>query len=262
MDQRSLILRRARPGTDWPKMERVRCTSGRSMKVLIVEDEAPDLELHRRVVLDAIPGAVVTDAATLAEALLQVKQNSFDLAVLDLNLQGDRHAGQEVVRELRTKGKTAIVVVSGLDVETYRPLMYANQVWDYFPKPVDKGSLRLVIERILKSQDAGLSSQVSVTPPAGLFWQDVFEDPRWRGQNVRLTVTEKRILLELLKSPNNVVARKALFDLLPSWGGDQERLRSSLSTMISEIRGEFRKVDPNFDQIHSVGSAGYLWRVA
>ena len=215
---------------------------------------------HERVVEEVVPDAHINEAQTLAEARQAIASTSFDLAIVDLNLHGDRHAGQEVISAIKQKGQTAIVVISGLDVETFRPLLYAAEVWDYFEKPMDVRSLKLVIGRILQVRSPQSSSVVGPTLPY-LDWADRLEKPRWKGRKVNLSISERKVLSLLIKRPNEIVPYADLFDASENWDRDPDRLRRSLTTMISEIRQQFREFDPDFDNIVAASKVGYLWRV-
>lgn len=231
-----------------------------TMQVLIVDDEAPDRTFHRRVVLKAVPEAQVEEASGLSAALELAATRRFDLALVDLCLDGRRDAGEKVVRALQKTQCGAIVVISGLDVETFRPLMFSNNVWDYFEKPIDERSLRMVTQRMLlrESTDQAKAWRSTI---ADLEWDTAsLELPQWRGHKVHLSLGEQRVLLALVRSPNVVVAREALYDTYESWQRDARRLRTSLSTSIHQIRKAFVEVDPTFDRIQAVGSAGYRWR--
>jgi DNA-binding response OmpR family regulator len=231
------------------------------MHILIVEDEAPDMAHLKQLLGDIAPEAAVHEATTRLEALSSIQKTGFDLAIVDLSLHGDRHAGAEVIKALRTKGDTAVVVISGLDVVTFRPLVFELGVWDYFQKPMDSGSLRPLLKRIAEAGDQKhLQERTNVSIP-GLTWTHVLDNPTWQGHEVHLSVSEKKILLELLRVPDQVVPRSTLYDLSPNWGNDPNRLRHALTTMVSEIRKAFKEHDLTFDRIVSAGSIGYVWRI-
>jgi DNA-binding response OmpR family regulator len=86
------------------------------------------------------------------------------------------------------------------------------------------------------------------------------EPPLWRGKAVWLSQTEQKILVLLVRSPDRLVRREALYDCFERWDRDPRLLRTSLGTAIYQIRKAFTRVDPDFDRIDTVGSAGYLWR--
>lgn len=233
------------------------------MHILLIEDEAPDMAMHRRVVEDAIVGATIREASTLRTAEEALANESFDLVVLDLNLHGDRVAGLQLVEIIRDRGDAAIIVISGMDVDTYRPMMYRSKIWDYFEKPIDPASFRLVLERIV-DQRCEIDQELALPVPAipGLHWPDALSDLLWHGHLVNgLTLRERQVLRPLLLSPNKTVRYADLYDASPDWDRDPERLKRALITMMNSIRNRFRSVDPSFDCIFASAKQGYMWRV-
>ena len=230
--------------------------------ILVVEDQEPDRAHHSRIVASVAPDASLVMARNTAEALDAIGRQDFAVALVDLSLDGDWRGGEQVVRALQERGETAIVVISGLDVDTFRPMMFRNDVWDYFEKPIDEGSLQMVVSRVLakRSRNAGSPSANTVVP--GLEWEYAsLQHPRWRGTLVHLSLGEQRLLLALIRSPNELVTREVLYDTFERWDRDPQRLRTSLASAMHQIRKAFRAVDERFDAIEAVGSAGYLWRV-
>lgn len=234
-----------------------------SIRILIAEDEAPDRAHHAEVVRDVVPSADIVEADSLSAAMQALEGPPFELALLDLNLRGNRRAGERIVKALRQLGDTAIVVISGLDVDTYRPLLFQHDVWDYFEKPVDSGSLRMVVARTLRRGGPSLESPRFRGPIVldDLVWHpERVAPPTWRGEPVRLSQTEQKLLVQLVRSPDRLVRRETLYDCFERWDRDPRLLRNSLSTAIYQIRKAFMRVDPDFDRIDAVGSVGYLWR--
>lgn len=231
------------------------------MNVLLVEDHESDRIVYREAVRKVDPTAGIFEATNLSEALSLIDDQPFDLALIDLSLAGDRKAGARVVEALQPHERTMLVVISGLDVATWRPIMFRRQVWDYFEKPIDLGSLAEVIRRAAARAAGRETALVSPNPVRGLDWdQSDLRPPSWRGQPVHLSQTEQRILAELVRTPNVLVKRETLYDCFQRWDRDPGKLRSSLTTAIYELRRAFEAVEPGFDRIVAVGSVGYLWR--
>lgn len=234
-----------------------------SVRVLIVEDEPLDRAHHAEAVRDVVPQAEIVEAATLSAALRALDGPPFELALVDLNLRGNRRAGERVVQAMRQLGDTAIVVISGLDVDTYRPLVFEHDVWDYFEKPVDAGSLRMVVARSLRRTEAERARAGGQIVLNDLVWHpERVAPPLWRGEAVRLSQTEQKILMQLVRAPDRLIRRETLYDCFERWDRDPRLLRTSLSTAMYQIRKAFTRVDPGFDRIDAVGSVGYLWRTS
>lgn len=228
------------------------------MRILILEDEAPDRSYHERLARQAMPEAEIVGAETLESGLAAVREQTFDLAILDLDLHGDREAGQQVLAALRERGSTPVVVISGLDVGIFRPKLFASDVWDYFQKPVDGESLRLVIQRFLAPRRA--SAVAPAICVGELEWHDPpTAKPRWKSNVVHLSFGERQVLRLLTQTPEKLVKYATLFDLSERWDRDSNKLKGALATRISGIRSAFLSLDPEFDSIITIANQGYMW---
>ena len=87
-------------------------SDGSVSRLLVVDDEAVSRLIVARAA--ATLGIISDGAATLAEAVAQVKSVAYDVVVLDLGLRD--HDGIELLRSLRQSGSDPVVVfVSGFD---------------------------------------------------------------------------------------------------------------------------------------------------
>jgi two-component system, NtrC family, response regulator AlgB len=145
------------------------------MEILIIDDEA-SLRRTVRTALESM-GHGVAEAASGDQAVRQLQQQQFDIAILDLRL--GRQAGLDVLPELlRVAPGLAVVVATayasiGSAVEAMR-----RGAFDYLPKPFTPDELRVVLERwqqvrALRSRVAELREQVrSAIPEAELHTED------------------------------------------------------------------------------------------
>jgi CheY-like chemotaxis protein len=81
----------------------------RGLRIFLVEDEGPVAMLIEDM-LDELGCRVVASAASVAEALSYVAQDEFDLALLDINVAGERI--DPVVAVLQSRG-IPIIFASG-----------------------------------------------------------------------------------------------------------------------------------------------------
>lgn len=229
------------------------------MRILIIEDEAPDRRRHREIVESLFDGAEIMESASLNDALNKASTTKFDIVLCDLKLDTNSNAGEEVITALQSKGSLAIVVISGLDADTFRARIFRAGIWDYFQKPVDEAALRLVLKRIHSSLSAPkVATWVPSVP--NLTWDvSSLAAPKWRGNTVSLSQANQRILLELLKTPGKVVKHVVLFDVMDNSDRSEESLASSLTSAIYQIRKAFKELDPSFGHLVSMPSVGYVW---
>jgi two-component system phosphate regulon response regulator PhoB len=179
------------------------------MKVLLIEDE-PD-------VAEAIAwqlgraGLQVSVAATGEQGLEQSRRGT-DLVLLDLNLPG--MDGLEVCRLIRRQTATTatpIIIVSARGEEVDRVLGLEMGADDYVVKPF---SARELVARCR----AALRRTVAAQAAAEGYSDDNFSidyascTVHYRGQEVRLTHREFRLLRALVESRGRVLTRQRLLD--------------------------------------------------
>jgi len=87
--------------------------AGRRLRILLVEDE-PIIAMTAEDMLDAIGCDVVASAATLEEALAASARGGFDVAMLDINLNG---VASLPVADALEQGGTPFIFTTGYGVE-------------------------------------------------------------------------------------------------------------------------------------------------
>ena len=140
-------------------------------RVLVVEDEyfiARDLQA----VLQTQGAEVVGPFASLEKALQQAKRDGFEVAVLDINLQGAE--GYPVADELRQQG-VPFVFASAYS-EDRIPLRFADvHLWQ---KPYSEHALVEDIRRLCEEAQSGQRTISSAQPPSdltGWLWTGLIE---------------------------------------------------------------------------------------
>ena len=138
------------------------------MSVLVIDDEE-NIRRTTAVVLEAI-GHKTAGAADGAAALRQMENEEFDLAFLDLKLDGE--SGLDLLPELlKANPKLEVVVFTAYaSIETSVEAMRRGAV-DYIPKPFTPEQIRRVLTRITKARKleervAELESRLSSDSPA------------------------------------------------------------------------------------------------
>lgn len=139
------------------------------MKALILEDDDLIAELLETVVAGLYSGVSVVLAETLGEALIQVKNNRFDLYIADRNLPDG--SGLELVRQVRQLDRDVpIVMVSGRS-DRESVLQAAHYGIDgYMTKPFDVANLHERLGKLLKVD------QTSETPDLETLLRDSLEE--------------------------------------------------------------------------------------
>ena len=222
--------------------------------MLFVEDDASIREVATLGLEQA--GFRVTASGDGRDALIVFRQGSFDLVVLDVMLPS--LDGFEVAREIRRDSLTPIVMLSARDELHDIVVGLELGADDYVTKPFELPELVARIKAVLRRSTAG--------PSDGVISVDDLEiDPgafrvRRRGEDVSVTATEFRLLLELARRPKQVFTRELLLDLVWNYDylGDSrlvdvavQRLRAKIEDdpkqpkLIQTVRGVGYRFDPS-----------------
>lgn len=203
------------------------------MKILLVEDDpdlldvtAYSLRRERFAVIEATDGA---------QALHRLKVDRPDIVVLDLGLA--RLDGFEVLRRLREKESTPVVVLTGRQDEQDIVRAFTLGADDYVTKPFATKQLALRIRAILRRTSAQPLEEVQ----QALQIQDLHIEPEmqaisWAGREVRLTPTEFRIFHLLAMRVNRIVTTSRLLAYVWGYeGGDPNALRTHISHLRTRL---------------------------
>jgi DNA-binding response OmpR family regulator len=227
------------------------------MSVLLVDD---DRELCRMLAEYLAPeGYKLTTVHDGDEALYVLGRHHFDLIVLDVMLP--RVDGLEVLRTLRPKNSTPILMLTarGEDVDRVAGLELGAD--DYMPKPFNPRELvarmRAILRRsLLIEPQPGRREKLEVGP---LCLNFASRTATARGQPVALTGVEFSLLEVLMQQAGNVVSREQLTRQV--LGRRLTPYDRSIDTHISNIRRKLQAVAGQIT-IVNVRRSGYVFAVA
>lgn len=181
-------------------------------RILVVDDEREIVELVSALLEGE--GCAVIPCYDGDEALRQIEQASFDLAVLDVMLPG--HDGFELCRAIRKRSVCPIIMLTARDTEVDKVMGLSLGADDYVSKPF------LPLEFV-----AWVKAQLRRYRNYGGERRDEAEEDVWRirglvvdgrrrvctvnGREVALTKTEFSILLELCRAQGSVVSSDDLY---------------------------------------------------
>jgi two-component system, OmpR family, KDP operon response regulator KdpE len=205
--------------------------------VLVVEDEAA----VRRFLKAGLPahGYRVIEAETGAAALRDAAQYVPELVLLDLGLPD--MDGLEVTKRLRAWSRVPIVVISARGQEAQKVEALDAGADDYLTKPFGFPELlarmRAALRRAAAPEGAGLATVFESGPlRVDLERRRVFV----KGDEVKLTPTEYRLLATLVKHAGRVVThRQLLAEVWGPWSPEQNRY---LRVYMTHLR---RKLEPD-----------------
>jgi DNA-binding response OmpR family regulator len=178
--------------------------------ILVVDDEALLLEGVASYL--AGRGYRTLTAGTGAEALTLFEREAPDLILLDLMLPD--MTGEDVCRRVRAKSRVPVVMLTAKVAEDEIVEGLSIGADDYITKPFGLKELLARIEALLR-RSAGEAVPLAAVYTFGGgdliadFNRGVFTK---RGEAVRLTATEQRILAAMVKHPGRVFTRDELID--------------------------------------------------
>lgn len=205
-------------------------------RILVVDDE-PQIRRVLRTTLIA-QGYEVFDAKTGEEALLAVRQQRFDLVLLDLNMPGI--GGLETCRELRRGFDAAIIMLTVRDAERDKVEALDAGADDYVTKPFGMEELLARIRAALRRLPAPNDGAGGTIRLDGVEIDLAARRVRRGGLEFRLTPKEFDLLQYLLANPKVVIPHTKLLQAVwgPDYGGEVEYLR----VFVNQLR---KKLEPD-----------------
>lgn len=220
-------------------------------RILVVEDEdALCVLLDYNLQAAGFEPVIVRDGD---EALLRLREEPFDLAILDWMLPGT--SGIEICRQLRAMPDTRtlpVIMLTARGEEDDRVRGLDTGADDYVTKPFSVSELLARIRAILRR--GGVESEAM---SAGDISMDAETHRVHRGgREVHLGPTEFRLLETLMKRPGRVYSREQLLDLV--WGRDVYVEARTVDVHIGRLRKALNQPGET-DPLRTVRAAGYAF---
>jgi two-component system response regulator RegX3 len=220
-------------------------------RILLVEDEPAIAEAVAYALRDA--GYDVEHADNGTDALAAVRDQHFDLMVLDLLLPGI--PGLELCRTLRAESDLPIMMLSARDTEGDRVTGLDLGADDYVSKPFSVAELVSRVRALLRRRDLDRAGNASVVRVGGLQLDIARHTATVEGKPLRLTVSEFRLVQLLASDPGRVFTRDDLISHL--WESDFVGDRRAIDVHISNLRRKL-EADPRHPRrLVTVRGVGY-----
>ena len=224
--------------------------------VLVVEDE--DSFVDALTVGLKREGFRVQVARDGAEALDQFDIVRPDLVLLDVMLP--KVSGIDVCRELRSRSKVPIIMVTakGAEIDTVVGLEVGAD--DYVTKPYRLRELVARMRAVLRRAPDEMS--LLVHSDEVLAVGDVVVDPERhevtiRGESVSLPLKEFELLTVLLDNAGRVLTRDVLIDRV--WGHDYVGDTKTLDVHVKRLRAKVEEDPSNPTRIITIRGLGYKY---
>ena len=220
-----------------------------TVRILTVEDD----ERIRTAVSLALEeeGWEVEETANGEDALVAFAQNPSDVVLIDIMLPGID--GFEVCRRIRRLGDVPIVMVTARSDSHDVVAGLEAGADDYLRKPFDPKELSARVRALLRrSRPSGspaqmVVDQLEIIPDEGVV--------RLAGDEVHLTRTEFRLLVELASSPGKVMSREDLLERV--WARDYFDDERLVDVHVRRLRTKIEPDPANPRYVVTVRGMGY-----
>jgi DNA-binding response OmpR family regulator len=225
-------------------------------RILTVDDEVRYLRLLQ-ICLEAA-GYEVIPARDGRSALEQAAKQEPDLILLDLMLPDI--SGVELCRQIREFSNVPVIMLTARAEEADKIQGLDTGADDYITKPFSADELLARVRAALRraaGQEAGL--RPARFQVGGLEVDFVRQEVRVEGQEVHLTATEYRLLVEMIHQPNRVLVPEYLLEKVwgPEYGAETRLLWQAVHRLRQKI-----EVDPKHPRfIRTKPGAGYIFTV-
>ena len=197
-------------------------------------------------------GFEINTSKNVKEAIEKIKNNEYDLMLLDINLPDG--TGYELYEEMKKIQEIPTIFLTALDEEKDIVKGFDLGADDYITKPFHAGELLSRIKNVLRHNPKKIKEEkvkiknVEINYTLG----KVFKD----GIEIELTALEYKILVMLFENRGRIITREQILTYI--WDNEEKFVNdNTLTVYIKRIREKIEK-DPNNPQIiKTVRGLGY-----
>jgi len=229
------------------------------MNILLIDDDNELTELMHRFLTHE--GFCVSSAPDGDAGLARIRQEAFDLAVVDVMMPGKN--GMDVLRELRTFSQLPVIMLTARGEEMDRIIGLELGADDYVPKPCNPRELAARIRAVLRRYEAKgrqetlqTSGASQVQQVANFEWHPQSRRILENGQEITLTSSEYNILSVLLSHAGEVVEKNELTE--QALGKRHGPFDRTLDVHIGRIRKKLTPLDNGEPPIKTVRGVGWM----
>lgn len=221
-------------------------------QILIVEDDQNINALLKEALTRE--GYTCEQAFSGTEAGLLLQQRTYRLVLLDLMLPGI--TGEEVLKEIRTKGNLPVIVLTAKDNLDEKLSLLTGGADDYITKPF---AIKEVIARVqIQLRHAGQEPENELLSHRDMVLDKTTHQVRIAEKDLpKITKQEFAILELLLKNPKQVFSKEDIFEY--AWEEPYIGETKTLDVHISNIRKKIKAITGE-EYIETVWGIGYRLR--
>lgn len=224
-------------------------------RILVVED---DLALSAGLCFELDSGGYISVSAyTYQKALQLVKEDKFDLVLLDVNLPDGN--GFDLCKEIKSlHPELPVIFLTANDLEQNVLDGFDLGAEDYVTKPFSMKILLRRVEAVLRRAGSSKAEESSQRWSDGFLTLDFGALTAQRsGETLTITPNEYKLLRVLTENAGNILTRQILLERLWDSGGnfiDDHTLTVTMNRLRAKIED-----DAHF-YIQTVRGMGYIWK--
>jgi len=210
------------------------------MKVLAIEDSSEVVEAISLCLRSRWPEVDLYSVVEGAEGVRMLETDSFDIVILDINLPDME--GFEVLKRIRTFCNVPVIVVSVRGNLGDRAKGLEMGADDYIVKPFSPIDLVSRVHAVLRrSASSRMTGEEMAIVQGDLTVELASHQVVYRGETIRLTPTEWRLLYFLVRNTGRTVNTEDI--LREVWGEDQTD-SEPLRTYVRRLRDKLKDNPP------------------
>lgn len=223
-----------------------------SENILIVDD---DKEIRDLISLYLEADRFYTDkAADGVEALIKLEEKKYSLVILDIMMP--KKDGIETIIEIRKKYKMPVIFLTAKSQEIDMINGLTLGADDYILKPFSSLELIARVKAQLRRYTIlNLNSDEKIIRVGDLVLNTEMHEVTVKGNEVRLTPTEYKILEVMCKNRNKVFTVEELYEFI--WKEKYSVSDTSIMVHITKLRRKIEKDSKNPEYIKTVWGIGY-----
>jgi two-component system KDP operon response regulator KdpE len=223
--------------------------------VLLIEDEVQ----IRRFLRPAIEAAAyrLVEAGGGEEGLLMATQCNPDIIILDLGLPDVD--GLEVIRRVREWSHVPVIVLSARGQEQDKVAALDLGADDYVQKPFNVPEFMARLRVALRHAAAGAAIETTVVSAGDLSLDLVRREVRRKGELIRLTPLEYKLLTVLVRHAGLVMTHRHL--LKEVWGPGMSNESHYLRIFIHQLRQKLEDNPSRPRHLITEAGVGYRFRI-
>jgi len=200
-------------------------------RILVVDDQAQIRRVLRTTLV--ANGYEVDDARGGQEALEKLRDEKYDLILLDINMPDIK--GTEVCRAIRASSSVGIIMLTVRSSEPDKVIALDAGADDYVTKPFSTSELFARIRSVLRRNAGDSAVQQLSLKDVEVDFQS--RQVTVRGRKVHLTPKEFELLQYLANHPNKIVPHRELLRAVwgPDYGNELGHLRAYMKQLRKKI---------------------------